>query len=267
MTPGEYILHQGDRYSEALATFSPGPPVSAVYNPLVYARTPWARYLRQHATAPRRVVFLGMNPGPWGMAQTGIPFGEVAAVRDWLEIEEPVGQPDRIHPKRPIDGFACTRSEVSGRRLWGLFRERYGTATAFFSENMVINYCPLVFMDAGGRNITPDRLRSAQRRELLEICDRLLADTLAVLQPRYAVGVGRFAAERLRAVTAEKLTAARGRTAAAGYVHPSPVPDASTAPASPPQTVQILHPSPASPAANRGWADVATGQLRDAGVW
>ena len=202
MTPGEYILKQGDHYSQTLAGFIPGAPVSAVYNPLEYARAPWARYLRQYASAPRRVIFLGMNPGPWGMAQTGIPFGEVAVVREWLGIEEPVGEPDTVHPKRPIDGFACQRSEVSGRRLWGLFRERYGTATTFFSENIVINYCPLVFMDAGGRNITPDRLRSAQRRELLNICDLFLADALAVLRPRYAVGVGKFATERLRGVTA-----------------------------------------------------------------
>ena len=35
----------------------------------------------------KRVVFLGMNPGPFGMAQVGVPFGEVAAVRDWLRID------------------------------------------------------------------------------------------------------------------------------------------------------------------------------------
>jgi single-strand selective monofunctional uracil DNA glycosylase len=61
------------------------PPVTHVYNPLTYA---WqrARGISGGASAARakEVVFLGMNPGPFGMAQTGVPFGEVAAVRDWM---------------------------------------------------------------------------------------------------------------------------------------------------------------------------------------
>ncbi len=96
-----------------------GPPVAHVYNPLEYAREPYRQYLSRYGLPPRQVVLVGMNPGPWGMAQTGVPFGEVRAVRDWMGIEAPVGQPGRVHPKRPINGFACTRSEVSGRRLWG----------------------------------------------------------------------------------------------------------------------------------------------------
>jgi single-strand selective monofunctional uracil DNA glycosylase len=30
---------------------------------------------------------------------------------------------------------------------------------------------------------------------------------------------------------------------------------------------KVLHPSPASPAANRGWAEAATRQLIEQGVW
>ncbi len=62
-----------------------------------------------------------MNPGPWGMVQSGVPFGEVAAVRDWMKIKSSAKQPKSVHPKRPIEGLSCKRSEVSGRRLWGLF--------------------------------------------------------------------------------------------------------------------------------------------------
>ena len=38
------------------------------------------------ATRPRRkkLIFVGMNPGPFGMVQCGVPFGEIAAVRDWM---------------------------------------------------------------------------------------------------------------------------------------------------------------------------------------
>src|SRR5688572_5881497 len=101
------------------------PPVTCVYNPLDYAWAPHEAYIRKFAGAPKRVVFLGMNPGPFGMAQTGVPFGEVAAVRDWMGINTAIGQPKQIHRKRPVEGFACVRSEVSGRRLWGLFADRF----------------------------------------------------------------------------------------------------------------------------------------------
>ena len=116
-----------------------GPPVTHVYNPLVYAWPPYEAYLREFGATPKRVVFLGMNPGPFGMAQTGVPFGEVAAVRDWLGIDCAVGKPKREHPRRPVTGFACRRSEVSGHRLWGLFAERFHTPERFFAEHIVID--------------------------------------------------------------------------------------------------------------------------------
>src|SRR5213596_435276 len=103
------------------------PSVPFVYNPLVYARAPHEAYLERWGTeSPREVVMVGMNPGPFGMAQTGVPFGDVGAVRDWLGIETRVGKPLREHPRRPVTGFGCARSEVSGQRLWGLFAERFG---------------------------------------------------------------------------------------------------------------------------------------------
>src|ERR1035441_11093946 len=110
------------------------PPVTHVYNPLSYAWSAHEQYLARFGGSGKQVVFLGMNPGPFGMAQTGVPFGEIAAVRDWLRIECPVGKPEGEHPRRTVTGFACARSEVSGRRLWGLFAERFGTPKRFFSE-------------------------------------------------------------------------------------------------------------------------------------
>lgn len=94
-------------------------PVSHVYNPLRYAWVPHAEYLTRYGTGHKEVLLLGMNPGPFGMAQSGVPFGEVTVVRDWLGIEAPVTQPRHPHPKRPVAGFACQRHEISGQRLWG----------------------------------------------------------------------------------------------------------------------------------------------------
>src|SRR5205809_753629 len=113
------------------------PPVAAVYNPLIYAWAGHELYLRRFGNRRKRVVFLGMNPGPFGMAQTGVPFGEIKAVRDWLGIEAPVDKPGKEHPRRPVQGFSCARSEVSGERLWGLFAERFGNAKSFFAEHFV----------------------------------------------------------------------------------------------------------------------------------
>ena len=221
-----------------LAPLRFGWPVTHVYNPLTYAWGPHKDYLTRFGAAPKEVLFLGMNPGPWGMAQTGVPFGEVALVRDWLEVKGKIGRPDPEHPKRPIQGFDCTRSEVSGARLWGWIRKRFRTPERFFSRFFIANYCPLVFMEESGRNRTPDKLSARERDSLLAACDEALARICEILRLRWAIGVGTFAEKRLRIALA-------GRDIRIG---------------------RILHPSPASPEANRGWAEQAERALRDLGI-
>lgn len=235
------LARAAGRLADRVDAITFAPPVTHVYNPLRYAWRPHRRYLEWAPDRPR-ALFLGMNPGPWGMAQTGVPFGEIESVRDWIGIRGDVRKPDPEHPRRPIEGFSCPRSEVSGRRLWGLFRQRFGTPGAFFAEHFVANYCPLVFMEASGRNRTPDKLAVAERRLLRDACDDHLRQVLEILRPRFAIGVGAFAEDCLRRV-AEAI-----------------------GPTSPPVT-RILHPSPASPAANRDWAGAVTRQLTEAGVW
>ena len=215
-------------------------PVAAVLNPLEYAWAVYERYVRQFAAEPRRVIFLGMNPGPFGMMQTGVPFGEVAAVRDWMGLRAEVMQPEQPHPKRPIQGFACNRSEVSGRRLWAWVAERWGAPEAFFKESFVLNWCPLAFLEAGGRNFTPDRLPAAELRVLEAACDAHLQQAVRTLQPDWVIGVGGFAERRLQCALTGWPAIRIG---------------------------SILHPSPASPAANRGWAAQVNQQLADLGVW
>lgn len=215
------------------------PPITHVYNPLRYARASHLVYLQRYGADLKRVLFLGMNPGPFGMAQTGVPFGEIAAVRDWMKIHARIGKPQPEHPKRPVHGFDCPRSEVSGRRLWGLFAARFITAEAFFTEHFVANYCPLAFLEESGRNFTPDKLPVAERAPLLEACDQHLKRVVELLRPEWLIGVGDFAEKRLREVFA-------GIGVRIG---------------------KISHPSPASPAANRDWPGLATGQLQRLGVW
>jgi single-strand selective monofunctional uracil DNA glycosylase len=186
------LIQSAARLRDEVGRLRFAPPVVYVYHPLDYAWPAHEEYLRRYADGPRRVLFLGMNPGPFGMAQTGVPFGEIAAVRDWLGIKAPIGKPDREHPKRPVTGFDCPRSEVSGRRLWGLFAERFGSAQTFFRGHFVANYCPLAFVESSGSNRTPDKLPAGEREALFAACDRNLRESVRALRPEWLIGVGDF---------------------------------------------------------------------------
>ena len=233
------LVSSAGKLADSLRALEFSPPVAHVYRTLDYTWEAHRQYLERFGKGRKRVVFLGMNPGPFGMAQTGVPFGEVAVVRDWMGIDAPIGKPPHEHPKRLIEGFLCKRSEVSGRRLWGLFAERFGTADAFATDHFVLNYCPLVWMSHTGANLTPDKLATAEMAPVEDACQQHLQEVIATLRPDFLIGVGAFAEERLR-------RAASGGAARVG---------------------RILHPSPASPAANRGWADAAGRQLAELGVW
>ena len=213
------------------------PSAPFVYNPLDYARAPHDTYLeRWGRKTPREVLLVGMNPGPFGMAQTGVPFGDVAMVRDFVGVTGPVGRPAHEHPRRPIAGFECGRSEVSGTRLWGWARDRFSTAERFFDQVFVANWCPLVFMEESGRNRTPDKLPPAERAPLFQVCDEALARIVDVLRPTLVVGVGRFAERRAHEALGDGI-----------------------------RVGSIPHPSPASPAANRGWAEAVDVRLCELG--
>lgn len=217
------------------------PPIDYVYNPLDYAWKPHSAYLQRYGEGPKEALLLGMNPGPFGMAQTGVPFGDVGLVREWLGIDEPVGKPKTEHPKRPIEGFGCRRSEVSGSRLWGWAKARFETPERFFKRFFVVNYCPLCFMEQSGKNFTPDKLPKAERERLFSICDDALLQIIDTLKPRFVIGVGAFAEQRARHV----VTSSQRSNVKVGTV---------------------LHPSPASPKANRGWAQIAEQELTDLGI-
>ena len=117
--------------SLAVDQFEFSEPVTHVYNPLDYAAEAVEEYLQKYGAGQKKVLFLGMNPGPFGMAQTGVPFGEIAAVRDWLKISRKINKPLNEHPDRPITGFNCHRSEVSGQRIWAMFKEQFRTPEIF----------------------------------------------------------------------------------------------------------------------------------------
>jgi single-strand selective monofunctional uracil DNA glycosylase len=224
--------------SSQLAGLSFSSPVSFVYDPTDYASELLRIYLEKYGRGPKKIVLVGMNPGPWGMLQTGVPFGEVGYVRDWMGIEGNVSLPEKLHPKRPVDGLKCTRSEVSGRRLWGWAKKRFGEAPDFFRDFFILNYCPLAFFDGDGRNITPDRLRADDKLRLFRVCDGALRESIAALTPEYVIGLGNFAYDRAD-------SSLDGTKAKIG---------------------RITHPSPANPAANKGWEELLERELADLGI-
>ena len=217
--------------------------VNHVYNPLNYAVNTHTDYIKKYGSGKKKVLFLGMNPGPWGMTQTGIPFGEISYSKNWLKIKGDILQPDITHPKRPISGWDCPRSEVSGRRLWGLMETRYISAKIFFKDHYVENYCPLVFMEESGKNLTPDKLPSEERNALTKICDEHLIKVIKIMEPEFLIGIGRYAEKNLKRVI-ESMEGSKNY-----------------------KISSILHPSPANPHANRGWAEAVTKQLIEQGVW
>lgn len=212
-----------------------------IYNPLEYAWETHAQYLERYVIKGAAAMFLGMNPGPFGMMQTGVPFGEVNAVRDWLKITGEVGKPAEEHPKRPVVGLAVKRSEISGLRLWGLMRDHFGTPERFAEQCCIFNYCPLGFLlnTKLAKNETPDHLPKEERLALEGICDSYLSDMLELINPRYLVGVGKYAEEKFLAVNKDKSRL----------------------------VCRIIHPSPGNPQAHNGWAEKTAKTLKELGIW
>ena len=237
------LLNAADILASETDKLSFSGKVDHVYNPLIYAKGPRRNYIFKYGNGKKKVLFLGMNPGPWGMAQTGIPFGEISYTKNWLQIKGVILKPEKFHPKRPVEGWDCPRSEVSGRRLWGLMEERFKTADSFFKDHYIENYCPLVFMEESGKNLTPDKLPAAERDPLTKICDNHLRKVIEIMEPEFLVGVGKYAEKKFRRVVETIDNKDRYKISA------------------------ILHPSPANPHANRSWAETVTGQLIKQGIW
>jgi len=217
-------------------------PVTYIYNPIDYAWGAHSEFVRKYLDCEKKVLFIGMNPGPFGMAQSGVPFGEVNLVRDWLDIHGEIVKPTREHPKKPILGFDCTRKEVSGARFWGFFKRFCGIPEVFFRHVFVHNLCPLLFMNDNGRNLTPPDLPIAERRQLNEICHRNLCQVVRLLNVQIIVGIGKYAQERAKYAMEEAGLGAQVRVES------------------------ILHPSPANPSANKGWEESAIKQLEELGL-
>ncbi|KAE9529792.1 hypothetical protein AGLY_011888 [Aphis glycines] len=215
-----------------------GPNVEYIYSPLDYASNLHKAFLTKFLLTKKKVLFLGINPGPWGMCQTGIPFGEVNIVRDYLKVDGEVKTPTNYHPQRPVNGLNCHRSEVSGKRLWDLFIElSKGDPYKFFKDCFIYNYFPLALMNKNAKNITPGDLKSEFQKKLQEICDKSLSDIVTLLQTDTIVAIGKYAEKRsIEVVKKFKLNNIK--------------------------IIQIPHPSPRSVGTAENWKKETLNQLK-----
>ena len=210
-------------------------PVCHATNPLDYAWAHHEQYIRKWGGFGADTLLLGMNPGPWGMAQSGVPFGSTQMAREKLEIvAHELDTPPNAHPKRPIVGLSLARQEVSGQRLWSLLFNHYGTGEKVFSNVFVLNHCPLLLLGETGKNLTPDNLPASVMKPILEACDEHLLKVVDVMRIRRIIGVGKYAEKRARlAFKAQENGNAMTRSGEEITI------------------TSCWHPSPASPLANR----------------
>lgn len=228
----------------------PTKPIAGVLNSHQYAFCPFGEYCNMFAPAGQQplALFVGMNPGPYGTAQNGIPFGCSSFVNNWMGITQGTAGSAAVKGtelKEGIDGHGfeycpavlglrCKKEEVSGKRLWGWAQSVVGggKAEAFFRHAFVYTYCPLAFF-AGGANVPLADLPVAERRTIEEHCDQALLALVLEMKPVYVIGVGNYAYSKAeKAVTKAAVESCSPHSMVA---------------------LKVAHPSPASPGAAAFW--------------
>ena len=76
-----------------------------------------------------------------------------------MKVEGEVKKPINEIAAKPILGFNCKHEEQSGKRFWKVLEELCGEPDNFFCHCFVYNICPLAFLNATGRNITPPEIK------------------------------------------------------------------------------------------------------------
>lgn len=242
----EEVLAAARWLSGELSQFviDPLPPASYAANPTVYAYENYAQAMARLADGPRGVLLVGMNPGPHGMAQTGVPFGDVVNARailgrqsqgsGWSGCRLALGDKVLLDAK----GLDYHRGEVSGDRLWSALQQICGSLESAYQQVCVINYCPLLFLDNGGLNVTPDDFPKSDRVRLPKFtaaCDEHLRRVVKALTPKIVIAVGGYSDKRCRV--------------ALGHTVP---------------IVKITHPSPRTAATAGAWIGMVAKPINDA---
>ena len=157
-------LRAWSRSSSAWEKLSPRIAAAAgwkVWNPGSYG-APWHRVFREiYPLRERPILMFGLNPGPYGMGQTGIPFTDVRRLRQCLPkmaltLRER-GREPRVPGLAPrsLRRFFTREFESSAVRVYRFLELGWGSAEKGWRSVGVANSCPLLFLDPEGRNQTP----------------------------------------------------------------------------------------------------------------
>jgi single-strand selective monofunctional uracil DNA glycosylase len=212
-----------------------------IWNPGLYAASWHALFRKEYPASAGCILVFGLNPGPYGMAQTGIPFTDLKRLREHLPrlakgLERRgcslagVG----LAP-RSLRPYLSRTFESSAVRVYRFLSRGWGSAEDGWRSVVVANPCSLLFMDAAGENRTPADLVGAvsrrtgslvAARRLRERCNalrRLAArEAVRVLSPRGVVLLGKDAQRAMQTGIAPLL----GPDSILGWEHPArAVPD------------------------------------------
>ncbi|XP_055849953.1 single-strand selective monofunctional uracil DNA glycosylase [Episyrphus balteatus] len=210
------------------------PNITHVYNPIEYAFDLHCQYLKKYLNGPKKMLLIGMNPGPNGMAQNGVPFGNTNTVKNLMKIEGQVEQPPSLHPKRPVTGLACKTEEPSGVRIWTLIGKLAGSLEIFSQQCFMHNFCPLAFFDVQGKNITPGELKGDVKAEVRNICLKYLEQEIQLIQPEIIIAIGSYVGDCMKRLAKQSI-----------YIGSNI------------KILQLAHPSPRS-VNNNNWPEKAT---------
>lgn len=208
--------------------------ITHIYNPIVYALNLHCQYIKKFLNGKKKVMLIGMNPGPNGMVQNGVPFGNTNTVKNLMKIQGQVDQPPSLNPKRPVTGLSCTTEEPSGVRIWNLLQKLAGSLEVFGEQCFLHNFCPLAFFDEQGKNITPSELKGKIKSTLRDICLKYLEKEIQLIQPEIIIAIGSYVGDSLRKLSKQSI-----------YVRTNI------------KILQLAHPSPRS-LNNNNWPEKAT---------
>jgi single-strand selective monofunctional uracil DNA glycosylase len=203
-----------------------------VLNPGRYGERWHARFRRAYPMSPRPLLVFGLNPGPYGMAQTGVPFTDLKRLesalpglwKDLVASGEPVTRPGLAPPS--LARHLTRTFESSSVRVYRFLERAYGRPELALREVVFVNPCPLLFIDPEtGANRTPAdlprALRARKAAELVHAFEELrratVLEAVAELEPRGAILLGRDVA----AAVGEALRAALGARSVVEWEHPA----------------------------------------------
>ena len=151
----------------------------------------------------------------------GHSFWAISAVKNYIGIAPHITQPAVLHPHRIITGMDTSREEPSGHLLWSTIASLFPRSADFFSRCFVLNYCPLAFFSATGKNITPDALIKQERLAIEQCCTDHLIAYIRAMNIQKILAIGRYAYEKSQNVL--QLCPAISQNAIIYIPHPSPL--------------------------------------------